>query len=96
MRVTICYALPEVQEVLELEVPAGASIAAVIAQSGLVERHGIDLNSQRVGIHARLKALTEPVAEGDRIEIYRPLLVDAKTARRRRAAKAAAAQRGGG
>ncbi|HUW99330.1 MAG TPA: RnfH family protein [Acidiferrobacter sp.] len=72
----------------------GASVFEAIRQSTiLAERPGIDLRVQRVGIFGRLVALSEPVAAGDRIEIYEPLLEDPKESRRKRARAKAAPRR---
>jgi hypothetical protein len=49
----------------------------------------IDLATNRVGIFGKVKTLDAALREQDRIEIYRPLIADAKDARRRRAAKKA-------
>jgi hypothetical protein len=63
----------------------GATLADALRASGLLERHPqIDLAVQRVGIWGKLQALDAPLRERDRIEVYRPLLVDPKEARRQR------------
>jgi uncharacterized protein len=72
----------------ELDVPVGASIADVIGASDLLSRYPeIDLATARVGVYSVLKTLASRVEAGDRVEVYRSLLVDPKEARRRRAAK---------
>lgn len=66
---------------------------AAILQSGVLQiYHDIDLRNNKVGIFGRLAKLTDIVQEGDRIEIYRPLLADPKEIRRKRAAEQAAQQ----
>jgi len=85
MRVEVCLALPDRQEVVVLELGEGASVGEAIAASGLVARFAVDLTLQRVGVFSRLRRLADPLSEGDRVEIYRPLVADAKTARRQRA-----------
>ncbi len=86
--VEVCYATPERQILLSLTVPAGTSIRQAIERSGMVGQHPeIDLSTQSVGIFGKIQALDTPVAEGDRIEIYRALTVDPKLARQRRVAK---------
>ena len=45
----------------------------------------VDISTQAVGIWGRAAALDAPLADGDRVEIYRPLAMDPKEARRRRA-----------
>lgn len=64
----------------KLEVPDGSTVQQVIEYSGLLTRFPqIDLDTQRVGIFSKLAK----VAEGDRIEIYRPITADPETVERR-------------
>lgn len=73
--------------VVRLEVAPGTTLREAIAASGLLTRHpGIDLGRCGVGVYGKTRRLDEPVAAGDRIEIYRPLAQDPKE-RRRRAAR---------
>ena len=89
-RVEVAYATPLRQEVIELTVRSGASVEQVIRESGLLERFPeIDLARSRVGIFGEIASLRDPVRDGDRVEIYRPLLADPKEARRRRAERRA-------
>lgn len=89
IEVEVAYALSEAQTVLTVSVPAGASVEQAIRRSGILERFPeIDLSSNPVGIFSRKARLQDRVSAGDRIEIYRPLRIDPKTARRRRAALA--------
>jgi putative ubiquitin-RnfH superfamily antitoxin RatB of RatAB toxin-antitoxin module len=84
--VTVVWATPDVQDSVPLTLPAGATVAAAIAQSGLVERYRIDRGAVRPAIHGRLVRDDAALRDGDRVEICRPLLVDPKAARRLRAA----------
>jgi hypothetical protein len=94
-RVEVVYATPSRQEVIELTVQPGASVEQVIRESGLLERFpGIDLARSRVGIFGEIAGLQDPVHDGDRVEIYRPLLVDPKEARRRRVKPGTGRKRG--
>jgi putative ubiquitin-RnfH superfamily antitoxin RatB of RatAB toxin-antitoxin module len=69
-----------------LELPAGTSVLDAIRASGaMTGESAIDISIQAVGIWGRTVALDAPLAEGDRVEIYRALLMDPKEARRRRA-----------
>lgn len=89
--VEFCYALPERQELLRLQLPAGATVADALAQARL---HIADLpETAELGIHGRLCAPDTVLRAGDRVEIYRPLHFDPMESRRRRAAKHAAAPR---
>ncbi|MHB1142453.1 MAG: RnfH family protein [Sulfuricaulis sp.] len=85
-RVEVAYATPSRQEVIEIAARPGSTIEQVIHESGLLERFPeIDLARSRVGIFGEIASLRDPVRDGDRVEIYRPLLADPKEARRRRA-----------
>lgn len=86
LRVSVAYSPGTgVVDEVTLSLPAGATLIDAIRASGLLERHAqIDLAVQRVGIWGRVKALDAPLRERDRVEIYRPLQVDPKEARRLR------------
>ena len=89
LKVEVCYALPEKQTLLQLEVELGSTIEDVIQQSGILELHPeIDLKNNKVGIFSKLSKLGDTLHEGDRVEIYRPLLIDPKEVRKQRAMKA--------
>lgn len=84
MNVGICYAEADRQLWLRLEVPENSTIEQVIRCSGILERFPeIDLTRQKVGVFGRLAKLNAPVKDGDRIEIYRPIIADPRTVRRR-------------
>lgn len=69
-----------------LELACGARALDAIRASGALERGGeVDISTQSVGIWGRLVALDSPLVDGDRLEIYRPLRLNPKEARRRRA-----------
>lgn len=84
MNVGVCYADADRQLWLRMEVPDDSSVEEAIHRSGILQRFPeIDLSVQKVGIFGRLVKLDAPVKEGDRIEIYRPIIADPKTVRRR-------------
>lgn len=85
--VEVAYALADRQRLVVVDVPHGASVAAAIAASGLVDEFGLDEAAIEAGIWSRRVSLDTRVTAGDRIEIYRPLKIDPKQARRQRAAK---------
>jgi uncharacterized protein len=88
IRVLVCYARAETQFLRELVLPAGAVLETAVRESGvLADAADIDLNTCRVGIYGKLKALDTPLRDGDRVELYRPLVADPKEARRKRAKK---------
>ncbi|CUT18217.1 MULTISPECIES: RnfH family protein [Candidatus Ichthyocystis] len=86
--VKVVYALREEAVIISLSVPVGSRIEDAIKMSGMLDRFPkIDLNQQKVGIYGRLHDLSAAVSDGDRVEIYRPILVDPKEIRRLRANK---------
>ena len=75
-------------QVIRQKVAINATLRQAIEQSGILEMYReIDLDRNEVGIFSRKRGLHELVRAGDRIEIYQPLKVDPKEARRRRAKK---------
>jgi len=86
LRVEVVFALPDAVDLSTVELPEGASVGDAIRASGLAARRpDIDSGTHGVGIFGVRKTLHDPVADGDRIEIYRPLPVDPKESRRQRA-----------
>ncbi|MTH48408.1 RnfH family protein [Intestinirhabdus alba] len=86
--VEVAYALPEKQYLQRVTLEEGATVEEAIRASGLPElRSDIDLAKNKVGIYSRPARLDDPVHEGDRVEIYRPLIADPKELRRQRAEK---------
>ncbi|WP_411556632.1 RnfH family protein [Pectobacterium brasiliense] len=89
MQVDVVYALPERQYLRTVKLEEGSTVEQTIVASGLLElRHDIDLQVNKVGIYSRAAKLTDVVQEGDRVEIYRPLIADPKELRRQRAERA--------
>lgn len=88
--VEVAYALPEKQYLQRVKLEEGATVEEAIRASGLLElRSDIDLSKNKVGIYSRPVKLTDALNDGDRVEIYRPLIADPKELRRQRAEKAA-------
>jgi uncharacterized protein len=88
IRVEVVYALPAWVDSVKLELPAGITVREALERSGIAKRHPeITLESQSVGIHGRVVSMDTMPQDADRIEIYRSLAVDPKTARRQRAAR---------
>lgn len=83
----VVYALPRQAYVLQIQLPRGATVGAAIEASGILDTvPQLRQGPLDVGIFGRSCALQDPVQEGDRVEIYRPLEADPKDARRQRAA----------
>ena len=86
----MAYALPEKQYLQRVTLQQGATVEEAIRASGLLElRTDIDLSKNKVGIYSRPVKLADVLQDGDRVEIYRPLIADPKELRRQRAEKSA-------
>jgi putative ubiquitin-RnfH superfamily antitoxin RatB of RatAB toxin-antitoxin module len=84
--VEVAYALPQKQYLQRVTLDEGATIEQAIQASGLLTlRDDIDLAKNKVGIYSRPAKLDDVVHDGDRVEIYRPLIADPKELRRQRA-----------
>jgi len=88
MIVTVVYALPDAAIQIEVSLPPGATAAEALDRSGLATRFpGVDFRRLAVGVFGKRVERTQPLSNGDRLEVYRPLLADPKEARRRRATR---------
>ena len=88
--IEVVLAMPDRQVLRSVEVKAGSTIADAIEQSTVLEQfEDFVLDPAKVGIFGRKAAIDDLVRAGDRVEIYRPLLVDPKEVRRQRALKQA-------
>ncbi|WP_295580666.1 RnfH family protein [uncultured Lamprocystis sp.] len=86
VRVSVAYVGAAEQFLRPLEVRPGSTLRAAIEQSGVLDKcPEIDLEIYKVGVFGRVTDLDQILADGDRAEIYRPLIADPKQARKRRA-----------
>lgn len=87
--IEVVYGTPAKQKIISLSVKKNTDVETAIVQSGIVDVFPeIDLKTCKVGVWNRTCKLDNQLAEGDRIEIYRPLIADPKEVRKRRAEKA--------
>ena len=98
IRVEVAYALPEKQRIVKLDVPSGTTALQAVSMSQLDEVFeelvvGPDI---KLGVWGKAVTGDRVLAAGERVEIYRPLLVDPKEVRKARAARAKAAREAGG
>jgi putative ubiquitin-RnfH superfamily antitoxin RatB of RatAB toxin-antitoxin module len=85
MKVSVAIALRDRQEVVEIELPEGATARDAVDASGIRARFAdVDVDALRWGIWSRTCAPDARLREGDRVEVYRPLAMDAKAMRRAR------------
>lgn len=86
LAVEVAVALPDRQAVYRVELERGASVMQAIKASGvLCDAPDFVIDPARLGIFGRRVGPDDTLHDGDRVEIYRPLLLDPKEARRRRA-----------
>lgn len=87
--IELTYALPDKQTLLALSVSVDTTVQQAVEQSGILKLHkDIDLTNNKVGIWYKTTKLDTVLKDGDRIEIYRPLIADPKEVRKKRAQKA--------
>jgi uncharacterized protein len=67
-----------------LHLPEGSTVADALRASGVLERHGLALEQVDAGVWFRACALDQVLRDGDQVQLYRPLTVDPKEARRQR------------
>jgi putative ubiquitin-RnfH superfamily antitoxin RatB of RatAB toxin-antitoxin module len=85
LAVTVVYCAPGVEDLVELHMPAGSTVRDAVEAAGMLARHHDLVGALDVGIWGRPCSQDEALRTGDRVEIYRPLRVDPKEARRIRA-----------
>lgn len=95
--IEVAYATPAKQIIVECEIDPGTSARDAVRLSG-IDRHfaEIDPESCDLGVFGKAIAADYELQDGDRIEIYRPLIADPKEIRRQRAAQGLAMKKGGG
>jgi putative ubiquitin-RnfH superfamily antitoxin RatB of RatAB toxin-antitoxin module len=92
--VEVVHAGVDRQVLRAVEVPTGSTVQQALSLSGMAnEFPGLDLADCPVGIFGKVVSRERVLEQGDRIELYRPLLADPKEVRRLRAAKAVQARK---
>jgi putative ubiquitin-RnfH superfamily antitoxin RatB of RatAB toxin-antitoxin module len=89
INVEVAYATPHKQAIVEVQVAAGTTALEAAQQSGISDRfNDIDLDNAKLGVFGNLVTPKQVLREGDRVEVYRPLIADPKEVRKARAARA--------
>ena len=92
INIEVAYALPDKQRIEKLSVAQGTTALEAVEQAKM-ERFFDDLpdlTAAKLGVFGKVVPATHELSEGERVEIYRELLVDPKAVRRARAEKAKA------
>lgn len=88
IEVEVVYATPKQQVIITVSVLPNSTVEDVIHASGILRQFPeIQLELQKVGIFSKIVDLQHRVKPHDRIEIYRPLIIDPKDARKKRVKK---------
>lgn len=98
INVEVAYALPDRQLIVHLQVRKGTTAYDAAVASGIAGKfRGVDLETAVMGVFGKTekKPRERQLADGERVEIYRPLLADPKEVRKKRAAEAKAKARKG-
>lgn len=86
LNVEVVYADPDVEALIDVNVPVGTTVAEAITASAIAGRcPGVDFDHAAVGIWGKPVGRDHQLQDGDRIEVYRPLAMDPREARRQRA-----------
>jgi putative ubiquitin-RnfH superfamily antitoxin RatB of RatAB toxin-antitoxin module len=96
LRIEVACALPHRQRLLSLVVEVGCTAREAVRRSGIADEFPeLDVASAPLGIwgHVLKEPATALLRDGDRVEIYRPLLIDPKAVRQARAASTARRRR---
>lgn len=87
IRIEVAYARERQQALLKVNGEPGLSVRDAIERSGVLQRFPeIDLAKNKVGVFGKVAKLDAALTDGDRVEIYPPLIADPKQARKDRAA----------
>lgn len=93
IQIEVACTLPDRQMLVALEIEEGTTVLQAIERSGILARFpNVEFAPERVGVFGKIVPLDTPLRDGDRVEIYRPLVSDPKDARRERVTQ----RKGGG
>lgn len=91
IHVEVAYALPHKQKIIALDVAQGTEALVAVQQSGIDKDFPeLDLEAPKLGLFGKAIKAGQVLEDGDRVEIYRPLIADPKANRKARADKAKA------
>ncbi len=97
MKFEVAYGRMDEQALLSVEADTPLTVQQAIERSGILQRFAeIDLAQNKIGVFGKAVKLDTELADGDRVEIYRPLIADPKEARKKRAAEGKVMRKGGG
>ncbi len=88
IQVEVAYARPDEQVILTVQAVQGITLAEAVEKSGILQLFPeIDIETNKFGVFGKMTKTDTQLREGDRVEIYRPLIADPKEQRKKRAAE---------
>ena len=94
IEVEVACAFEDLQRVINLQLPAESSLADAVSASGILEEFSsLDLEKIKFGVYGQIAPEEATLKDGDRVEVYRPLLISPMEARRLRAKRKKEANR---
>jgi putative ubiquitin-RnfH superfamily antitoxin RatB of RatAB toxin-antitoxin module len=78
VKVEVIAAFPRKATPVTVDLPDGATVLDALRKAGLGKENAVGIFGEPAALETRLR-------DGDRVEVYRPLKIDPKEARRRRA-----------
>ncbi len=97
MHIEVVYALSDKQKIYRLQTPEGVTAREAVALAPVIKDFPqADLLNGKIGIFGKAVADTKILKDGDRVEIYRPLIADPKVIRKKRAAEGKRMKKGSG
>ncbi len=95
--IEVAYATPEKQKIIECKIEQGTSSREAVKLSKIDQFFPeIDIENCDLGVFGKTITTDYELVDGDRIEIYRPLIADPKEVRRKRAEQGLKTKKGGG
>ncbi len=97
INIEVAYALPDEQIIIPLQANDGITLEEALHLSEVIKKYPeIDVEKNKFGIFGKLAKLDAVLRDGDRVEVYRPLIADPKAVRKKRAAEGKVMKKGGG
>jgi len=94
MEVEVACATADLQQVISLKLSEGSSIGDAVTRSGILALFPtLDADKTKFGIYGKIEPIEKVLKQGDRVEVYRPLLITPMEARRLRAKRKKAVDR---
>jgi putative ubiquitin-RnfH superfamily antitoxin RatB of RatAB toxin-antitoxin module len=94
MRVHVAYVAPGTQLLVDIDLPAGATVDDALRAAGVEQHVGGVPDAEALAVFGRRVSGATALRDGDRVEVTRALLCVPKTVRRERALRKAAGAKG--